>query len=115
MNEANADVPVDVLLESVQKDLISTGRQEHVQKLPYIGSTTMPQSYVNIKAGTSSLKKQRIDEDLVVTPRRDLEYWVFFCRFAIYLDIAMRDDDILVGFRYESFTLAIGECPANYR
>ncbi|KNG80657.1 hypothetical protein ANOM_010795 [Aspergillus nomiae NRRL 13137] len=105
MNEANADVPVDVLLESVQQDLISTGRQEHVQKLPYIGSTTMPQSYVNIKAGTSSLKKQQIDEDLVVIPRRDLEYWVFFCRFAIYLDIAVRDDDILVEFRYESSLL----------
>ncbi|KAB8275851.1 hypothetical protein BDV30DRAFT_236104 [Aspergillus minisclerotigenes] len=105
MNETNTDVMVDVLLESVQKDLVSTGRQEHVQKLPYMNSTTMPQSYVNIKAGTSSLNKQQIDESLVVTPRRGLEYWVFFCRFAIYLDIAMRDNDILVALRYESSLL----------
>ncbi|KAB8199941.1 condensation domain-containing protein [Aspergillus parasiticus] len=105
VNETNTDVPVDVLLESVQKDLISAGRQEHVQKFPYIKSTTMPQSYVNIKAGTSSLKQQRIDESLVVTPRRDLEHWVFFCRFAIYLDIAMRDNDMLVELRYESSLL----------
>ena len=100
----DAEADISSLLQSVQEDLISSGTQEHGKVagiLPGVDGCPVAQSYVNVKAGGSTLVNQDID-GLTIIPRRDIEHWTFATRYAIYIEMEVRDDDYLFEMRYQS-------------
>jgi hypothetical protein len=78
---------IESVLLGVQQDLVSAGENEHGPGCS-TGLVDGPrlQSYVNIKAGGSTMEPTVVDE-LTLTPRRDLERWEEETRIAVYLEM----------------------------